>query len=261
MPISLFVVAAVADYTRSIAFADDLERCIREAAQHAAESFPRWGDRCLPATEKADVQASVLAQTITPFEAKWGYPAAVWCAFYATDLKGGGVDPDDPNLFVFSSPRFTEWYEQIVCPWDLTGCVNAPLGKDGDEHLGVPVATSTKTVKYLGERDRRTMSCGLCGHLQRKLGPPPLTVAKTSPGDAGREHAFSNDWNLYPVGVWIANEEARQGWLIEDTVAKMTNYRASDGEEINGMLSAARRRRPSCHAPCPHSLSTVHVPR
>ena len=86
-------------------FAADLEQCIRDAAARAAAGFPRYGDGCLPATTKVDVQAEILGETITPFEARYGYQAAVWCAFYSTDMTGEEADPNDPQP---NNPQFYE---------------------------------------------------------------------------------------------------------------------------------------------------------
>ena len=86
-------------------FAADLEQCIRDAAARAAAGFPRYGYGCLPATTKVDVQAEILGETITPFEARYGYQAAVWCAFYSTDMTGEEADPNDPQP---NNPQFYE---------------------------------------------------------------------------------------------------------------------------------------------------------
>ena len=80
----------------STQFADDLEQCIRQAAHEAASSFQQWGDGCMPNTEKVDVQAAVLAKSITPFEKKYGYQAALWCNFYSTCMNEK-VDPNNPQ--------------------------------------------------------------------------------------------------------------------------------------------------------------------
>ena len=86
-------------------FADDLEQCIRQTAKLAADEFRSWGDGCIPATTKVDVQAALLAQTITPFEQKYGYVAAVWCAFFSTDMGGETFDPNDPQP---NNPEFDD---------------------------------------------------------------------------------------------------------------------------------------------------------
>ena len=58
-------------------FANDLEACIRGAAQKAVDAWPKWGDGCLAATTKVDRQAHTLGLSITPFEKKYGYQAAL----------------------------------------------------------------------------------------------------------------------------------------------------------------------------------------
>eukprot|EP00966_Prymnesium_polylepis_P237988 5503901-Prymnesium_polylepis.1 len=58
-------------------FANELEQCIRGAAQKAVDNWPMWGDGCLAATTKVDRQAHTLGLSITPFEKKYGYQAAL----------------------------------------------------------------------------------------------------------------------------------------------------------------------------------------
>ena len=81
------------------------------------------------------------------------------------------------------SPGFEDWYTTLLCPWDLDQCGDEWLGKNGDENLGVPIAWSgdRQNAKYVGEPDRRSMSCGLCGWLKRQLGLPPFLLP-TDPG-------------------------------------------------------------------------------
>lgn len=79
-----------------VQFAVELEQCIRDAAKRAVDSWPRWGDGCLEATTKVDIQADVLGETITPFEETYGYQAALWCAFYSTRMTEE-PDPDNPQ--------------------------------------------------------------------------------------------------------------------------------------------------------------------
>ena len=73
---------------------------VKFTSQKGAENFQRWGDGCIPPTHKVDVQAEVLSMVITPFEKKWGYQAAVWCAFFATRMEGesgGGLQAPPPG--------------------------------------------------------------------------------------------------------------------------------------------------------------------
>ena len=80
----------------SLQFALDLEQCIRGAAANAVKAWPEWGDGCLAATTKVDRQAAVLGESITPFEAKYGYQAALWCTFYSTRMTEE-PNPDNPQ--------------------------------------------------------------------------------------------------------------------------------------------------------------------
>lgn len=107
------------------------------------------------------------------------------------------------------------------------------------------------------------MSCGLCGHLKRKLGAPPFTLEPPSVNDPGREHLcasaprtpltlhfamsvllmtcralsrYTANMDFHPFGAWLANNAARHGRSVEDLVAQIHNYRASNGEEMHGYL-------------------------
>ena len=63
----------------------------------------------------------------------------------------------------------------MLSVWDLPLCGTEPLGAHGDENIGVPAEwSSSQNVIYRDEQRRRTMSCGLCGHLERTLGAPPF---------------------------------------------------------------------------------------
>eukprot|EP00966_Prymnesium_polylepis_P293563 6780294-Prymnesium_polylepis.2 len=115
-----------------------------------------------------------------------------------------------------------------------------PLGKNGDEHLGVPLEWS-QNARFRDEANWRTMSCGLCGFLVRALGPPPYKKEHAPVVDPGREAAYGNTWGVRPFGAWLANEQSRQGWPIEDTVANIFMYRATGGEELVGFLSQLLR--------------------
>ena len=68
-------------------FASALSQCIREAAARGAAAFERWGDGCIQPTFKVDVQAEVLGETVTAFEEKYGYQAALWCTFYSARMS------------------------------------------------------------------------------------------------------------------------------------------------------------------------------
>ena len=141
------------------------------------------------------------------------------------------ADNPQPN-----NPQYDNWWATLVCPWNLNICGAEPLGANGEEHLGVPIEWSeAQNENYQGE-DRRTMSCGLCGFLVRTLGPPPFQRELAAVNELGREAAYGNNWDMHPFGAWLANEQARQGWSLEETVHDINMYRASNGEEIHGFL-------------------------
>ena len=98
-------------------------------------------------------------------------------------------------------------------------------------------------------------AAGLCGYLKRKLGGPPYKLPRAKPDDPGREQVYGNNWDMHPVGAWIANEALRQGWLRDETVDKINNFRSSNGEEIHGYMWQVRTspahvrvaQHPCCH--------------
>ena len=228
-------------------FARDLERCIREHAAVAAARFTEYGDSCLPPTEKIDRQAVVYEETLKDIHAKYGYTGALWCAFYSLRMTGREYDPNDtqPN-----NPNFSDWYASLLCPWNLEECGYAELGTHGDEWNGVSVeGAPNQNAQYLttpldefvpDEPDRRTMSCGLCGHLQRKLGDPPFIV-EPEPVSGPNAALFTANWDFHPFGAWLANDAAANGGDVDDIVKHINIWRASNGEEIHGFLWQSTR--------------------
>ena len=221
-------------------FASALSQCIREAAARGSSAFERWGDGCIQPTVKVDVQAEVLGETVTAFEEKYGYQAALWCTFYSSRMNGEEFRADNPQP---NNPEFMNWYETILCPWDLNNCGNEELGLHGDEKYGVPTewAGNGQNFKYVGEPERRTMSCGLCGFLARTLGPPPFTLPLAPIlDDPGRELIYGNNWDMHPFGAWLANtawaKRGTNGWAVLEVAAKINNFRASNGEEMHGYM-------------------------
>lgn len=118
----------------SESFAADLEQCIRDHAAEAAATLQSWAEVCLPPTEKIDKQAKLYERTLAPIYAKWGYPAALWCAFYSVRMTGKEFNPDSdqPN-----NPNYFDWYQTLLCPWNVDRCGREPLGSRGDESRGV----------------------------------------------------------------------------------------------------------------------------
>lgn len=70
------------------------------------------------------------------------------------------------------------------------------------------------------EPDRRTMSCGLCGHLKRTLGAPPYTI---DPDPASYAETTSElmaaNWDFHPFGAWLANDAAKYGRDVDEARA------------------------------------------
>ena len=117
----------------------------------------------------------------------------------------------------------------------------------GDEWRGVSaVGAPNMNAQYMplptddyveDEPDRRTMSCGLCGHLHRRLGRPPYKLAPANiTNDPGHEHLYTANWDFHPFGAWLANEGAAHGHVVMDLVADIHNWKATNGEEMHGYL-------------------------
>jgi hypothetical protein len=165
-------------------------------------------------------------------------------------MTGAEYDPNDtqPN-----NPNFGDWYRTLLCPWDFDDeCMDHQLGRFGDESRGARVEEApNQNAQYLttpldpyvtDEPDRRTMSCGLCGHLQRKLGTPPFII---DPAPLTGKHAgstlFTANWDFHPFGAWLANDAAKNGRDVDEIVHNINIWRASNGEEIHGFLWQSTR--------------------
>jgi len=217
------------------AFTDALLSCIRTTAEVAAYAFPEYGSGCFQPTHKVDVQARVLRDTLEDIHEEFGYTGALWCAFYTTRMTGAEYNPNDPQP---NNPHFTDWYETILCPWDLNNCGAEQLGMHGEERHGVPVGWSSKANWHYQGEPRRTMSCGLCGYLHRTLGRPPFVKPRREPTAQQRgnnpDWLWGNNWDMHPFGAWLANNVAIKGGDIDKAVANINKYRATNGEEIHG---------------------------
>ena len=252
-------------------FAEVLEKCIRNAAAEAAASFSTWGNSCHPPTEKIDRQAEILKKTLAPIRDSYGYPGALWCAFYSVvrtspapiwthithTAAGLHVALDrflpcmqrmtgqefDPNSDQPNNPNIDEWYNTLLCPYDLATCGEDELGTHGNEWQGVAVAdfATNQNGQYLThpckvdkpvppgatqswaqqcryiplEENRRTMSCGLCGRLRRRLGKAPFTITPPPVHDPGQDHLYTQNLDFHPFGAWLANDA---GWDVDETV-------------------------------------------
>lgn len=245
--IVLMAAMGVAVGDRSQEFADDLEKCVRDHAAEAVRTLPTWADVCLPPTEKIDKQAAVYERTLATIYEKWGYPGALWCAFYSVRMTGKEFNPnsDQPN-----NPNFADWYASLVCPWNVETCGREPLGRHGEESRGVSaVGAPNMNAQYMpipkddyvqDEPDRRTMSCGLCGHLLRRLGKPPYKLDPPPIDDPGREHLYTANWDFHPFGAWLANVIAPKEGVMR-VVRQINIWKASNGEEIHGFLWQSTR--------------------
>ena len=248
-------------------FVLDLESCIRNHAHRLADTFPDWGNKCNPVTEKVDFQAKVYEETLTPIYEKHGYTAALWCAMYSLGMVPI-VDLTQPN-----NPNFDVWYKQLMCPWnfpDVCGASDDELtDNEAEGQLVCPENEKNNPKKCAPNQHpqyaiwptnqfqnvdptRRTMSCALCGRLARTfpggapIGAPDLIEAAIGkpyslagvPED--ERHHYTAWWDMHAFGAWLANTAARKGWtgkyVHDDIIANINLYKASNGEEIHGFL-------------------------
>ena len=136
-------------------------------------------------------------------------------------------------MFLMDAHALWQWYQTLLCPYkldsstsDTTTCDKDPLGAKGDEWEGVSVEifATNQNQQYLtkatdpyvaDELDRRTMSCAMCGHLERRLGTPPFKLNPPPVDDPGNDHLYTSNMDLHPFGAWLANDA---GWTPEQTV-------------------------------------------
>ena len=155
----------------------------------------------------------------------------------------------DPNSTQPNNPNFPDWYQSLLCPWNVDTCGHERLGQHGPEWRGVPVGNApnqnaqyltTPPDKYVqDEPDRRTMSCGLCGHLKRRLGTPPMMEEPpplTHEVPQRQRQLFTANWDFHPFGAWLANDAVANGRRVADVVRDINVFKASNGEEIHGYL-------------------------
>ena len=142
----------------------DLEACIRDVAELIASSYHEWSDRwrCRDVSSKNGAQVQLMRRVLDPMRQTHGYPGALWCAMWTVRM---GYEP-----------YYQHWRDAYLCPWEPDTCQEDALGANGDEALGVPATWGTTMSEGVdgndnrGEPDPRTMSCGLCGHLERTFG-------------------------------------------------------------------------------------------
>ena len=217
-----------------LAFARELEGCIRAVAAATAASAPYWADHCVAPSNKVAFQAQRLTASLSPVLRRHGYGAAHWCAFYAANMPHGW--PYSPRFFGYT----------FVCP-ELYGhrtCrADAPLAALGDESRGVALERVGPARAYRVEM--YGMSCALCAELRRRLGAPPYVLPTAVDHDAryrrmGLANASAgwvNLWDVHTFGLWLATElwpsqRADPSAALEE----IHRYRISNGEEIHAFL-------------------------
>ena len=56
----------------------------------------------------------------------------------------------------------------------------------------------------------------------------------------GERHLYTANWDVHPFGAWLANDAAKHGHAaprtVDELVANINVWRASNGEEIHGYL-------------------------
>ena len=83
-----------------LAFARELEGCIRAVAAATAASAPYWADHCVAPSNKVAFQAQRLGASLSPVLRRHGYGAAHWCAFYAANMPHGWPVPEKDGVTV-----------------------------------------------------------------------------------------------------------------------------------------------------------------
>lgn len=224
----------------SLRFAAALEQCIRDQAVTIAATAGQWGDRCMSPTSKMVLQVNAMHAVLAPMFAEHGYTGAAWCTFYTTVMR--------------DEPFFRDWRDHMLCPWrEDAACLHDPLGKHGDERLGVAQITGRdgRTVDGNFNRgetrlDTRVMSCGLCGHLERALGtgaafrqpfPPAYYAPRLQAHRAvqscaeGRCHGWWSEWDMHTFGAWLG--QVTDPSDVRATMETVHRYRLTNGEEVH----------------------------
>lgn len=120
----------------------------------------------MPPTERDAYHANILNAALARIKARHGYAAAVWCALWTVGMEEDMV--------------FKLWRDGLMCPWLPVTCQREKIGAHGDESKGVPKAWGRRlcddpwNCAARGEAGTKAMSCGLCGHLERKFGKAPV---------------------------------------------------------------------------------------
>ena len=221
------------------AFVRDLETCIEDTAVLVAGAWSQWSDRCIPPTAKIDALRVLLAETLGPIRQRHGYTSALWCNFYATRMT--------------DQPLFGGWRDNLFCPWNANTCQGEAIGSQegefADESAGVPADWGITQGRVDGDFNRgeqgRAMSCGLCGHLERKFGRAPYH--KTLPPEYGsarlqrmrRDGGVFGWWNevdMHSFGAWLARDVHERGRDPQETMHDVHRFRVTNGEEVHGFV-------------------------
>lgn len=243
------------------AFVADLENCIETASTAIASNALLWGDRCSPMTMRDELEASLWKPSLDAMHARWGYSGALWCAFYTSVMEKDGL--------------IKTWRDGLLCPWIPGTCQYEEIGNthdgatQGDEAEGVPKAWGIQlcddpwNCRARGEQNTKAMSCGLCGHLERKFGGAPFWKSDAhwpaawhhspryalfkSSGRAnmaaGGTTGWDNMWDMHVFGHWHGNHladrfHANPQMDLEGVMDTVHRYRITNTEETHGTLWA-----------------------
>ena len=221
--------------TRGKAFADALERCIRNTAEEILTTAPHWSDRCDTPGRKVSYQAERLSLTLSPLRSKYGYGPTLWCAFYSAYMPGGW--PYDHAQIANGA---TYGYEAFMCPRDRR-CSAHELANLGEhEEIG---------VRHEGGNSKRynlemfSASCALCRELRERLGtappfwPTPWSWVEHDERFERMRDGWINQWDIHPFGEWYSADvwpaQRHDPALMMEIISI---YRITNGEDLRGFL-------------------------
>uniref|UniRef100_A0A7S0J0J5 Uncharacterized protein n=1 Tax=Calcidiscus leptoporus TaxID=127549 RepID=A0A7S0J0J5_9EUKA len=228
------------------AHVEALEVCIRNFSRLVAASAPRWTDHCLSPAAKTALQTAQVAPLLDGVRVAWGYPSALWCAFWATPM------PDEPF--------HKHWREELLCPWrkyeDAGGALHCPDALRPADQNGVPTHNHLQQSYY--HVILHVMPCAVCAALRDRFSEEeaggrrvdkryePL-VSKGTPAPASMFHdgtGWPNQWDLHPVGVWLATDATKWGWPPAKVVDVLSKFRLDNGEVMHGYVWGSLQRLP-----------------